>query len=171
MTTTVERARRGDAAAFEELYREHSRWVYALAHRLADDEAEAADMTQEVFIRLWQKVGSFRGDVEFRAWLKRLAVNVCLNRMNTDKRHARWLFTTDDLEPFDTGTRAHSYDDGIDLDRAIDMLPKGARNVFVLTEVEGYKQSEVAELAGIAEGTVKAQLHRARKLLQAALNR
>ena len=91
--------------------------------------------------------------------------------MTADKRHARWLFTTDDLEPFDVGTRAHSHDDSIDLDRAIAMLPKAARNVFVLTEVEGYKQSEVAELSGIAEGTVKAQLHRARKLLQAALNR
>lgn len=85
MEMTVERARRGDPAAFEQLYREHSRWVYALARRLADDDADASDMTQDVFIRLWQKLDTFRADSVFPAWLRKLAVNVCLNRMSDER--------------------------------------------------------------------------------------
>jgi RNA polymerase sigma-70 factor (ECF subfamily) len=171
MEMTVERARRGDPAAFEQLYREHSRWVYALARRLADDDAEASDMTQDVFIRLWQKLDTFRGDAEFRGWLRKLAVNVCLNRMSDERRRIERVFTTEDPSLFETGGNTKAHETGIDLDRAIRQLPKHARTVFVLTEVEGYKQREVAEMTGVAEGTVKAQLHRARKLLQAALNR
>jgi RNA polymerase sigma-70 factor, ECF subfamily len=171
MEMTVERARRGDPAAFEQLYHEHSRWVYALARRLADDDAEASDMTQDVFIRLWQKLDKFHGDSEFRGWLRKLAVNVCLNRMSDERRRIKRVFTTEDPSFFETGGNTKAHETGIDIDRAIRKLPKQARNVFVLTEVEGYKQREVAEMTGMAEGTVKAQLHRARKLLQAALNR
>ena len=161
----------GDPDAFEALYREHSGWVYALAKRLADDDQEASDMTQEVFIRMWQKLDSFRGESELRYWLRRLATNVCLTRLSNDKRRRSRVFAADDLESFERGGAASGTDAGIDLERAIRMLPPGARQVFVLSEVEGYKQREVAEMTGVAEGTVKAQLHRARKLLQAALNR
>jgi RNA polymerase sigma-70 factor, ECF subfamily len=171
MNTTVERARRGDAAAFEQLYREHSGWVYALARRMADDETLARDMTQEIFIRLWQKISTFRGDSEFTTWFRRIAINVCLNSMGTEKRRTNRVFGVDDVAAFETGGRSSTPGMAIDLERAISALPVNARTVFVLHEVEGYKQREIAEMTGVAEGTVKSQLHRARKLLQAAINR
>ena len=171
MNTTVERARRGDAAAFEQLYREHSGWVYALARRMAEDETLARDMTQEIFIRLWQKLETFRGDSEFTTWFRRIAINVCLNKVGDERRRTKRVFTTDDVAVFETGGRAQTPDAGIDLERAISTLPTHARTVFVLHEVEGYKQREIAEMTGVAEGTVKSQLHRARKLLQAAINK
>ena len=171
MNTTVERARRGDAAAFEELYRDHSGWVYALARRMADDETLAKDLTQEIFIRLWQKLGSFRGDSEFTTWFRRMAINLCLNKLTDEKRRTNRVFTTDDLGVFDTGGKRQTPGAGIDLERAMKTLPNGARAVFVLHDVEGYKHHEIAEMTGVAEGTVKAQLHRARKLLQAAMNK
>lgn len=171
MNTTVERARRGDADAFEQLYREHSGWVYALARRMADDETLARDMTQEIFIKLWQKISSFRGDSEFTTWFRRIAINICLNRLSSEKRRSNRVFTTDDVAAYETGGKSHGAGAGIDLERAIRGLPEHARAVFVLHEVEGYKQREIAEMTGVAEGTVKSQLHRARKLLQAAMNR
>jgi RNA polymerase sigma-70 factor (ECF subfamily) len=173
MNITVERARRGDAAAFEELYHEHSGWVYALARRMAQDETLAKDLTQEIFIRLWRKLESFRGESEFTTWFRRMAINLCLNKLSDEKRKTARVFTTDDPSMFETPNRpiAHSPEAGIDLERAIGTLPQGARNVFVLHDVEGYKHSEIAHMTGVAEGTVKAQLHRARKLLQAAMTR
>src|SRR5687768_17297901 len=166
MNTTVERARRGDAAAFEALYHEHSGWVYALARRMAEDETLARDMTQEIFIRLWQKLDSFRGESEFTTWFRRIAINVCLNKVGDERRRNQRVFTTDDVAYFETATRAP--EKNIDLERAIKTLPAHARTVFVLHDVEGYKHSEIASMTGVAEGTVKSQLHRARKLLQAA---
>ena len=171
MNTTVERARRGDADAFEQLYREHSSWVYALARRMAEDETLAKDMTQEIFIRLWQKIGSFRGESEFTTWFRRIAINVCLNKVGDERRRTKRVFITDDVASFETASRARTTETNIDLERAIGALPAHARTVFVLHEVEGYKQREIAEMTGVAEGTVKSQLHRARKLLQAAINR
>jgi RNA polymerase sigma-70 factor, ECF subfamily len=171
MNTTVERARRGDAAAFEELYRQHSGWVYALARRMAGDETLAKDLTQESFIRLWQKIDSFRGESEFTTWFRRMAINICLNKLGDERRRTNRVFTTDDLSAFDAGGKRQTPEAGIDLERAMAQLPNGARAVFVLHDVEGYKHSEIAEMTGVAEGTVKAQLHRARKLLQAAMNR
>src|SRR5687767_11518839 len=103
MNTTVERARRGDAAAFEELYRDHSGWVYALARRMADDETLAKDLTQEIFIRLWQKLDSFRGESEFKTWFRRMAINLCLNKLTDERRRTNRVFTTDDLGLYDTG--------------------------------------------------------------------
>jgi RNA polymerase sigma-70 factor (ECF subfamily) len=171
MNTTVERARRGDATAFEELYHQHSGRVYALARRMADDETLAKDLTQEVFIRLWQKLASFRGESEFATWLTRMAINVCLNKIGVEKRRTNRVFTTDNLATFESAQRTGTPEAGIDLERALATLPTGARAVFVLHDVEGYKHSEIAEMTGVAEGTVKAQLHRARKLLQAAMNK
>jgi RNA polymerase sigma-70 factor, ECF subfamily len=173
MNTTVERARRGDAAAFEELYRDHSGWVYALARRMAQDETLAKDLTQEIFIRLWQKLDSFRGESEFTTWFRRMAINLCLNKLDDEKRRTARVFTTDDVTPFEARTRARtpSTEAAIDLERAIGTLPPGARNVFVLHDVEGYKHNEIAAMTGVAEGTVKAQLHRARKLLQAVMTK
>jgi RNA polymerase sigma-70 factor, ECF subfamily len=171
MNIIVERARRGDADAFEQLYREHSGWVYALARRMAEDETLAKDMTQEIFIRLWQKIDSFRGESEFATWFRRLAINVCLNKVGDERRRTKRVFITDDVASFETAAKARAPEVGIDLERAIRGLPAHARTVFVLHEVEGYKQREIADMTGVAEGTVKSQLHRARKLLQAAINR
>lgn len=173
MDLTVERARRGDAAAFEQLYHTHSGWVYALARRMAQDETVAKDLTQEIFIRLWRKLASFRGDSEFTTWFRRLAINLCLNRLGDDRRRMDRVFFTDDVTTYETTARVRSrpYEEAVDLERAIAQLPQRARNVFVLHDVEGYKHAEIAEMTGVAEGTVKAQLHRARKLLQAAMTR
>ena len=173
MDLTVERARRGDAAAFAQLYHAHSGWVYALARRMAQDETLAKDLTQEIFIRLWRKLSSFRGDSEFTTWFRRLAINLCLNRLNDDRRRTDRVFTTEDVTAFETTAQARTrpYEEAMDLERAIARLPQGARNVFVLHDVEGYKHAEIAAMTGVAEGTVKAQLHRARKLLQAAITR
>jgi RNA polymerase sigma-70 factor, ECF subfamily len=169
-TLTVERARRGDPHAFEELYREHSGQVYATACRMTADEALAKDVTQEVFIRLWKKIGSFRGESEFTTWFRRLTINVCLNALNSERRREKRVFGADDLDAFDRGTTTRP-EHAIDLERAIKTLPTNARAVFVLHDVEGYKHVEIAEMTGVAVGTVKAQLHRARKLLQGQLNK
>jgi len=174
MNITVERARRGDAGAFEELYHEHSGWVYALARRMAQDETLAKDLTQEIFIRLWRKLDSFRGDSEFTTWFRRMAINLCLNKLSDEKRRTARVFITEDVTTYETmprRTMPATPEAAIDLERALGTLPPGARNVFVLHDVEGYKHSEIAEMTGVAEGTVKAQLHRARKLLQAAMTR
>jgi RNA polymerase sigma-70 factor (ECF subfamily) len=172
MDLIVEQARRGDAGAFERLYHIHSGWVYALARRMAQDETLAKDITQEIFIRLWQKLGSFRGDAEFTTWFRRLAINLCLNRLGDERRRDARVFGAEDPAIFEGRSgRTREYEAGIDLERAIGTLPQGARNVFVLHDVEGYRHSEIAAMTGVAEGTVKAQLHRARKLLQAAMIR
>jgi RNA polymerase sigma-70 factor (ECF subfamily) len=167
---TVDRARRGDPGAFEELYRQHAGGVFALARRMTADEALAKDVTQEVFIRLWQKLESFRGESEFATWFRRLTINVCLNALDTEKRRLKRVFASDDLEMFDRG-KTTKPEAGIDLERAIATLPANARAVFVLHDVEGYKHAEIAQMTGVAVGTVKAQLHRARKLLQTALHK
>ena len=133
------------------------------------DDTQAKDVTQEVFIRLWQKIGSFRGDSEFATWFRRLTINVCLNAINADRRREERVFVSDDPTVFDRGRSPA--EGGIDLERAISKLPTNARAVFVLHDVEGYKHAEIARMTGVAVGTVKAQLHRARKLLQMALNK
>lgn len=155
--------------AFEDLYREHSGRVYAIARRMMADDARAQDVTQEVFIRLWKKIDSFRGESEFSTWFRRLTINVCLNALSSDKSREKHIFATDDLSLFDRGKSIRP-EARIDLDRAVATLPTGARAVFVLHDVEGYKHHEIAEMTGVAVGTVKAQLHRARKLLQQALD-
>ena len=156
--------------AFEDLYREHSGRVYAIARRMMADDALARDVTQDVFIRLWKKVDTFRGESEFATWFRRLTVNVCLNALSSEKARERHIFFSDNLDQFDRG-RTQRPEAGIDLERAIDGLPGGARAVFVLHDVEGYKHHEIAEMTGVAVGTVKAQLHRARKLLQGRLQK
>lgn len=167
----LERARAGDTTAFEGLYREHAGRVYALCLRMAGDAALAEELTQDVFVRVWQKLQLFRGDSAFGTWLHRLAVNVVLQRMRGEKRREKRLHVTDDLRPFDQGGGRETPGKRIDLERALSTLPPGARTVFLLHDVEGYKHEEIAGLLGSAVGTSKAQLHRARKLLRKALER
>jgi RNA polymerase sigma-70 factor (ECF subfamily) len=167
----VRQAQAGDLHAFERLYRENERRVYALCFRMSSDPSLAEELTQEVFVRAWQKLGSFRGESAFSSWLYPLAVNVALSERRSRRRRTSRVMITDDLTPFDVprpGKRPGP-ETGFDLERAMAGLPPGARAVFVLHDVEGYLHQEIAALLGLAEGTSKAQLHRARKLLREAL--
>jgi len=165
----VDRAARGDVEAFEELYRENVGRVYLLCLRMCGDPSLAEELAQEAFIRAWQKLGSFRGDSAFSTWLHRVTVNVVLgDRRSTARREARVKPVGDDL-PVDLSAPEPSPGQALDLERSIAALPDGARTVFVLHDVEGYRHKEIAHLTGVAEGTSKAQLHRARKLLRKAL--
>jgi RNA polymerase sigma-70 factor (ECF subfamily) len=165
----VVRAANGDVAAFEELYRENAGRVYLLCLRMCGDSFLAEELAQEAFVRAWQKLGSFRGDSAFSTWLHRVAVNVVLgDRRSTARREARVKTVGDDV-PVDLSASTPSPGKTLDLERSIAALPKGARTVFVLHDVEGYRHKEIARLTGLAEGTSKAQLHRARKLLRKAL--
>jgi RNA polymerase sigma-70 factor (ECF subfamily) len=165
----VRSAATGDAAAFERLYRRHLGRVYGLACRMAGPRI-AEELTQDVFVRAWQKLGLFRGDSAFGTWLHRLAVNVIVEhfrRQNTVRRRE-----TDDLAELETApaiTAAPTARMG--LDAALELLPPGARRVFVLFDVEGYTHPEIAALLGTSVGTSKTQLHRARMLLRTHLTR
>jgi len=167
----VRRAQEGDVAAFEQLYRENLNRVYALCLRISGDGARAEELTQDVFVRAWEKLAQFEGKSAFSTWLHRLAVNVCLGQRRSDTVRVGKVFTTDDLEMFETPTRPPDPGEALDLERAIATLPPGARSVFILHDVEGYKHEEIARMHGSAVGTCKAQLHRARRLLREALNR
>ena len=167
----VARAQAGDVAAFEDLYRKNVSRIYGLCCRLAGDGLRAEELAQDVFVRAWQKIGTFRGDSAFSSWLHPLAVNTALSERRALRRRTSRVFTTDDLEPFDRPGRGSGRETGMDLERALATLPAGARAVFVLHDVEGYKHEEIADMTGVATGTSKAQLHRARRLLREALGR
>lgn len=157
--------------AFRDLYRQHAGRVYALCLRLTGDARDAEERTQDVFVRLWDKLGSFRGESAFSSWLHRLAVNVVLNERRTTGRRERRVMPTEDPDNAAGAQHAAPLHLEIDLERAIAELPDGAREVFVLFDVEGYGHGEIAQLVGIAEGTSKAQLFRARRLLREKLER
>lgn len=170
-TDTVRRAQAGDQAAFEALYREHAGRVYALCLRLAADAGRARELTQDVFIRCWEKLPSFRGESAFGSWLYRLAVNVVFAEHRAGARRSRRGAPLDDLEG-EPPIEAPAPPPGLrlDLERAIAALPPGARAVFLLHDLEGYEHAEIARIAGIAVGTSKAHLFRARRLLRAWLD-
>jgi RNA polymerase sigma-70 factor (ECF subfamily) len=159
----VRMAQAGDSRAFEKLYRAHVDKVYGLCLRMTGNPSEAEDCAQEAFIQAWKKMGKFRGDSAFSTWLHRVAVNTVLGRIRKSKREQdRIMAVTDTAPPTvatgDTGELR-------DLSEAVDRLPQGARNVFVLHAVYGYSHDETGEMLGIATGTSKAQLHRAKRLL------
>lgn len=167
----VPAARDGDERAFEALYRAHVGRVFALARRLADDPGRAEELTQDVFVRAWERLATFRAESSFGTWLYRLAVNVILTDRRSTWRRVRRVLTTGDLiehAPADPGPAPGAR---LDLEAAIAALPTGARTVFVLFDVEGYGHEEIAAMTGIAVGTSKAQLFRARRLLREALDR
>lgn len=173
--TTVERelvarAQRGDVGAFEELYRASSGRVFALCLRMSRDRERATELLQDVFVRIWEKLGSYRGDASFTTWVHRLAVNVVLEAERKEKRRAGHI--DDDDAGVELGVaRTDSVHDRLDLQQAVAALPPGARRVFILHDIEGYQHNEIAQMTGLAEGTLRAQLHRARKLLMEALER
>lgn len=165
----VRRAQTGDARAFEGVYRRTVDRVYALCLRMAGDGDEAVELVQDVYVRVWERLGSFRGDSLFTTWLHRLAVNLILQDRRSKARRRAREFAAPDLERFGRAARRSMPDTKIDLERAIAGLPEKARRVLVLRDVEGFKYDEIARMTGVALGTVKAQIHRARGLVKTAL--
>lgn len=158
----------GDSHAFERLYRTHVTRVHGLARRMLSD-AEADEATQDVFVRAWEKLETFRGEAMFGTWLHRLAVNVMLARRSTlGTRRSREL--ADDAALDAATGRRHSPELRLDFETAIAQLPDGARQVFVLHDIEGYRHEEIAGMLGVATGTSKSQLHRARMALRTHLS-
>ena len=165
----VRRAQEGDSRAFEAVYRRTTDRVYALCLRMSGDADRAAELVQDVFVRVWERLGSFRGDALFTTWLHRLAVNVVLQDRRTRARREAREIGTADLERFGRTARRAMPGTRIDLERAIAALPDKARQVLVLRDIQGYKYNEIAQMTDVSLGTVKAQIHRARRLVQEAL--
>jgi len=160
----------GDTEAFEQIYRRHFRRVYALCLRMLGDPTQAEDLTQDVFVNLFNKIGSFRGESAFTTWLHRMTVNQVL--MYFRKASTRSELTTEEGETpvqIVRGTEdpnAMPVVDRIALQRAIGQLPPGYRTVFVLHDIEGYDHDEIARILEVSEGTSKSQLHKARLKLR-----
>ena len=165
----VRRAQARDLPAFEQLYRTHVRRIYAVCLRMTADVTRAEDATQKSFVTAWEKLPTFRGESAFSSWLHRLAVNAVLGDLRAEQRRTRRVFGTDDPAVFETPSPAPPAGIRLDLEQAIATLPPQARAIFVLYDVEGWRHEEIAAELGLATGTTKAQLHRARKLLQEAL--
>lgn len=166
---------KGNMAAFEEIYQRHHRRVYSICLRMLQNAFEAEDLTQDVFIQLYRKVGSFRGDSAFTTWLHRLTVNQVL--MHFRKRNVKFEKTTEEGETPEqivAGT-ANPFKmqivDKMALENAIEQLPAGYKNVFVLHDVEGFEHEEVARILGCSVGTSKSQLHKARLKLRKLLKK
>jgi RNA polymerase sigma-70 factor (ECF subfamily) len=158
----------GDAAAFERLYRTHVAKVHSLARRMLGSH-DADEVTQDVFVRTWQKLGTFRGDAAFTTWLHRLAVNVVIERRRNYAIQRERI--SDDESAIERAAVAPPgrTDLTVDFETALASLPNGAREVFVLHDVEGYKHREIAAMLDITSGTSKRQLHRARLLMRTRL--
>lgn len=163
----------GDRVAFENLYRIHRNRIYALVWRLCGgDAALAEDLLQESFIRAWQKLHSFRGDSKFGTWMHKLAANVALSdRRSKIRRLERETGLSDAVERGAVGAADVFAGDRMDLEQAISCLPERARTVLVLYDVEGYSHAEISEISGMAVGSSKAQLHRARNLVREKLDK
>ncbi len=160
----VASAAAGDVRAFEHLYLTHLPKVHSLVRRMSGGR-DADELTQDVFVRVWQKLGSFRGDSAFTTWLHRLAVNVVIERFRQDTTRRRRMH--DGEEIFETlSAPFRTRDFSMDFEAALLSLPDGAREIFVLHDVEGYKHHEIGTLLEISSGTSKAQLHRARMMLR-----
>lgn len=162
----------GDERAFERLYAAHAARVHALCLRMCGSRQRAVELTQDVFVHVWERLGTWRGESALASWIYRLTVNLVLSNARADSRRHTWEMPDDP----DTTRHAREGDeprihDALDLEDAIARLPDGARTVFVLHDVEGYQHREIAAMTGTAEGTCRAQLHRARRLLIEALNR
>ena len=154
----------GDASAFERLYRAHVNRVHSLVRRMLDAD-EADDLTQDVFVRAWEKLHTFRGESAFGTWLHRLAVNVVLARRKTlGTERGRFQGGEDPLQ--DVTARRETPEISMDFEEALATLPDGARQVFVLHDVEGYRHEEIARMLGVVPGTSKSQLHHARMALR-----
>jgi RNA polymerase sigma-70 factor (ECF subfamily) len=166
----VSRCRAGDIDAFETIYRQHAARIYTLACRMAGSPEDGEDLLQEIFLQAYRKLGSFKGDSSLGTWLYRLALNHCLDYVRSRRAKMNKLTETLDAETsYQPVARRDTPVAKLDLERALDRLPDGCREAFVLHDVEGFDHKEVGRLLGIAEGTSKSQVFKARAKLRALL--
>jgi RNA polymerase sigma-70 factor (ECF subfamily) len=165
----VERARDGDQRAFRALYDANVDRIYRLVFRMAGDQELARDFTQESFVRAWERLDQFRGDAAFSTWLHSIAVSVALNGLRKVDRHRKRERSLEDAAQLTSRTRMVEPDVRERIERAVEDLPEKYRSVFLMHDLEGYKHQEIAEALGMAEGTSKAILFRARAKLREAL--
>lgn len=168
----VRRAQRGDVDAFEQLYRSHAPAMMALSRRMLGAAGDPADVVQDIFVKAWEKLPSFRGESSLATWLHRLGVNVILDALRTTKRDAL-RFRSDasaDLSALETAATSLDFATELDLESAVNRLPAGARAVLILHDIEGFSHDEIALMMGIAAGTARAHLWRARRLLARILH-
>lgn len=173
----IGQAQQGDAAAFEYLYKSHCRRVYSLCLRMIKNRAEAEDLTQQAFLQLFRKIGTFRGESGFSTWLHRVTVNIVLMHLRRKKPieipfEDLYRPSSDDEDPRERGSSDTSMFGAIErfnLMRAIRKLPSGYKQVFLLHDVVGYEHSEIAGLLGCSTGCSKSQLHKARRRLRRLL--
>jgi RNA polymerase sigma-70 factor, ECF subfamily len=166
----ITRCQAGDVEAFETLYRQHAARLYTLACRMAGSPEDGEDLLQEIFLQAYRKLGSFKGDSAVGTWLYRLALNHCLDYVRS--RQAKMGKVTDTLDAdtsFEPTARRDTPIARLDLERAVERLPQGCREAFVLHDVEGFDHKEVGRLLGIAEGTSKSQVFKARMKLRSFL--
>jgi len=168
-------AQQGDVTAFERIYRLHNRRVYALCLRMVGNTAEAEDLTQDAFLQLFRKIATFRGESAFSTWLHRLAVNVVLMKLRKKTLSETPLDETNDPDDESSGPRRQlgapdlvltGSIDRVHLNRAIEQLPPGYKQVFVLHDVHGFEHNEIATIMGCSVGNSKSQLHKARMRLR-----
>ncbi len=167
----VRRIQAGDGDAFGLIYEKHVRRIYGLCLRMLSDPRQAEEATQDVFVRMWETINSFQFRSAFRTWFHRLGVNVVLGYIRTAKRRSDRTWSVEDVDVFQREVREAMPETRLDLEEAIARLPAGAKEVLILHDIEGFRYREIAELIGTAEGTVKSQLSRARRLVREALAR
>jgi len=164
------RASDGDAAAFGVIYQTYCALVYGVCVRFTGgDAAWAGELTQDVFVHMWQKLDQFKGEGPFAAWVRRLATNQAINALRAQRRRSEHETPHAHEPDTDVATAPSTHDDKMDIESAVAALPKGARTVFLLHDVHGYSDFEIATMTDTARSTVRSQLHRARKLLREAL--
>jgi len=172
-------AQKGDPAAFERIYRLHSRRIYALCLRMVGNTAEAEDLAQEAFLQLFRKIHTFRGESAFSTWLHRLAVNVVLMKLRKKSLPETSLEETTEPDEESGGPRKEiggpdlalaGSIDRVNLGRAMEELPPGYKAVFVLHDIQGYEHNEIAEIMGCSIGNSKSQLHKARMRMRELLH-
>jgi len=180
LDATIRRAQHGDAAAFEDLYRLHSRRVYGLCLRMVSDPFEAEDLAQEAFLQLFRKIHTFRGESAFSSWLHRLTANVVLMSFRKKKAHLTSLdeicrVNDDDsgqkLEIGEADLRLTGMFDRVNLQTAIESLPEGYKRMFLLHDLHGYEHNEIAAILDCSVGNSKSQVHKARKRLREVLRK
>ncbi len=165
----VRSAREGDVTAFERIYGKFHRRIYGVCLKMTGDRSMAEELTQDTFVRVWQKLHLYETHRSLGAWLYRIAVNVVLSDRRSQRRRARVIDSRVELPEKDEPQASVAPEAGLDLETAMDRLPPRARAVFVLHDIEGHRHEEIARLTGVAVGTSKAQLHRARRILREAL--
>jgi RNA polymerase sigma-70 factor (ECF subfamily) len=169
-TELVNECKAGDTSAFKSLYEKYSGRVHALSLRMCGNNDIADDLTQEVFIKVWESISSFKGDSAFYSWLHRICINCFLMKLRSDKNYEKKIGDSFNNTEGNLLMIAYTKDDfSLDMEKAIQKLPSQAKLIFILFEIEGYKHKEISQMLNIEEGTSKAHLHKARKILREEL--